>query len=348
MELQVMNVNEALAEGYRWLASSGVEEDSRNGKVLVSPEPVLTTYRFPMERVLFSPRRDANPYFHLMESLWMLSGSDEIAFPTMFNSKFKQYSDDGETQHGAYGFRWRKWFGYDQLHMISKELRRDPRSRRMVLTMWDGAAFGHRGRRGDLGQVVFNRGVDVPCNTHVYFEVKDGALNQTVCCRSNDIVWGAYGANAVHMSVLHEYVAALAGVAVGVYRQFSNNFHLYTALYSKDAETRKNLNAELEDRAINCDCNDLYRHGQVLPSTIINTPVADWEEDLAKFMMGLDASYQDSFFARCAVPMYKSWFARKSKHSDGLKELEPMRDMYDDWYVACRQWIERRAANGSN
>jgi thymidylate synthase len=52
-------------------------------------------------------------------------------------------------------------------------------------------------------------------------------LDLTVLCRSNDVVWGAYGANAVHFSVLQEYLAGRIGVDVGVMYQFSNNYHGY-------------------------------------------------------------------------------------------------------------------------
>jgi hypothetical protein len=48
-------------------------------KVLVSQTPVVTCYSAPTQRVLFSPMRDANPFFHLMEALWMLAGRDDVA-----------------------------------------------------------------------------------------------------------------------------------------------------------------------------------------------------------------------------------------------------------------------------
>src|SRR6185369_13562421 len=106
-EITVHNVNQALMEGLHWLLAVGEKEDSRNGLVLVSPVPVMTTYLRPCQRVLFSPMRDANPFFHLMEALWMLAGRDDLAWPLYFNSKFGAYSDNGVTVHGAYGHRWR-------------------------------------------------------------------------------------------------------------------------------------------------------------------------------------------------------------------------------------------------
>src|SRR5882724_1362648 len=189
MELKCRNVNAALADGIMYLRTSGITQTSRNGPVLVAPEPVLTVYRKPQERVLFSPRRDANPFFHLMEALWMLAGRNDLAWPLYFNSKFGAYSDDGVTVHGAYGDRWRVGMGFDQLIPIANELKNNPESRRCILQMWD--ATQEAGQYNDLYKAI-GGGKDVPCNTHVYFLVQDGGtLDMTVCCRSNDIILGA-------------------------------------------------------------------------------------------------------------------------------------------------------------
>lgn len=349
MEITALNVNEALSDGLEWLRTSGLREDSRNGPVIVSPEPVTTTYRFPLERVLFSPKRDANPWFHLMESLWMLAGRRDVKLPLYFNSKFGVWSDDGVNVHGAYGYRWRKMFytithnsmlQTDQLKVLADELRRNPTSRRCVLQMW---TVGQ-----DLDLAVGDKlGRDVPCNTHVYFDSKDGLLNQTVCCRSNDIIWGAYGANAVHMSILLEYVAALAGLGVGVYRQFSNNFHLYPALYQSKGQS---VERAIEELALDARINDHYQR-EVTQSPIINTPVNEWDEDLRKFLSHVDLAmdhsaaqypiFNDPFFSGCAMPMFEAWITRKEGHGTGLEELGPMFN-YPDWELACREWIERR------
>jgi hypothetical protein len=68
------NVNELWARGLHTLKTFGIESDSRAGRVLVMQTPVTSVYRNPCERVLMDPLRDANPFFHLMESLWMLAG----------------------------------------------------------------------------------------------------------------------------------------------------------------------------------------------------------------------------------------------------------------------------------
>lgn len=214
--LEVRNVHQALPLGVDLLNKYGEKRTSRNGVVYVAPWPVTTVYHCPWERVLFWPQRDANPFFHLLESMWMLAGRNDISPLVKIVKRMQNFSDDGVTQHGAYGYRWRHWFNRDQLKEIIEILDRNKDDRRCVLQMWDAEE--------DLGR----SGKDVPCNTTAAFQINGrGRLDLMVFCRSNDIIWGAYGANAVHFSFLLEYVAAAIGVPMGRYYQISCNWHGY-------------------------------------------------------------------------------------------------------------------------
>ena len=213
--IETRNAHQALPEVMRYLQHAGVRRDSRNGPVLKAPGPVTIVYERPTERVMFWEQRDANPFFHLLEALWMLCGRNDVAFPASIVGSMLNFSDGGRTLNGAYGWRWRHHFGFDQLETIAEDLRTNPDCRRQVLAMWDG--------RHDLGL----RSKDLPCNTQAYFSINDGKLDLMVCNRSNDAVWGALGANAVHFSMLQEYMAAKVRVPVGMYWQVSNNLHIY-------------------------------------------------------------------------------------------------------------------------
>lgn len=231
--IEARNVQEALPRGVRYLLRAGVREPSRDGPVLVAPGPVTTVYEHPWERVLLDPVRDANPFFHLMESVWILAGRRDPQWLDRYVRNFSaRFAEEDGQQHGAYGYRWRRHFHredhvasygvyvLDQLLEVAEMLRLDPTTRRAVLTMWDPVVDLNLPSR------------DLPCNTHVYFRAvrQEGGghrLDITVCCRSNDAVMGAYGANAVHMSIMGEVVAGLAGMRLGTYRQVSNNFHVY-------------------------------------------------------------------------------------------------------------------------
>lgn len=343
MEIIANNVNVAYSAALHWLRVAGVRETSRNGPVIVSPEPVLTTYLHPRERVLFSPLRDANPFLHLMESLWMLAGRDDVAFPAQFAAQMTKYSDDGKTLHGAYGYRWRRWFGYDQLEILAREIQLNPDTRRAVLAMWDGGEYSYEaniedfGQFGDLRQAT-SGGKDVPCNTHAYLDCRGGALNMTVMQRSGDAVWGTFGANAVHFSVLQEFMAAWVGVPVGAYRHFTNNLHLYPEVFKTD----------LFEGAEDSEGNDYYRHDCLLdvkPFPLVSVTITEWEEDLRQFLkepVNDMYDYNDKFFSTVAYPVYMAWYARKLKINSGLEWAG--RIAATDWRVACEGWINRREA----
>ena len=51
----------------------------------------------PCERVLLYPERNANPFFHLYESLWMLAGRNDVAGPARYAKNMNNYSDNGVT-----------------------------------------------------------------------------------------------------------------------------------------------------------------------------------------------------------------------------------------------------------
>src|SRR3989304_1089903 len=116
--LRVRNVHEALPLGIAMLEEFGSRGESRNGSVLVMDEPVTTVYERPRERVIFWNERDANPFFHFYEGLWMLGGRNDVKSLTRFVKRMESYSDDGKTFHGAYGYRWRNHFHFDQLAII--------------------------------------------------------------------------------------------------------------------------------------------------------------------------------------------------------------------------------------
>jgi hypothetical protein len=109
--IDVPNVRYALPAGLELLQKEGVWQQSRAGEVLVLPEPVTTIYRYPQQRVLLSPKRDANPFFHLFESLFYLAGRNDAKWLDQFVHDFSaRFAEDDGILHGSYGYRWRHHF----------------------------------------------------------------------------------------------------------------------------------------------------------------------------------------------------------------------------------------------
>lgn len=328
--IQVANVNQALAtavgmmihEKENWLDIDPRGKATREWKV-----PVATVYLRPWQRVLFSKQRDANPFFHLFESLWMLAGREDAAWLEQFSSKIGQYAESDGNFWGAYGKRWRWHFdGFDQLTRIVRLLREDPNSRRAVLAMWDPLA--------DLGTDA----KDLPCNTHVYFKLRDSKLNMLVSCRSNDLILGCYGANAVHFSVLQEWMAAQLGCGIGVYTHVSDSWHYYVDNpYAKLVQT-----TDLIERP------DYYVTGgapqQTRSINLINGGTAQWYDELLVFMTDQwheAAVYKDTFFSRVAFPMRAAWDCYKRGDFETALHLAGG-IAAPDWARASVEWLQRR------
>jgi hypothetical protein len=314
--LESNNVNNAMISGINSLLANSIIEESRNGSVIVAPYPVVSILHQPSNRVLFNPTRDANPFFHLFESLWMLAGRNDVGYVAKFVPRMRDFSDDGKTLNGAYGYRWRGAEGGDQIIEVIRQLKDDPKTRRSVISMWF---------RDDL----FSTSLDKPCNTHIYFRIVKDRLDMTVCNRSNDIIWGLYGANAVHLSMLQELIAFGVGIEVGVYRHLSNNFHMYP----------KNINY----RGIVADgVRDLYNpnlDNYVEPTSIgygLNEGIKSVETFMNDCVLFCDepssSLFKSLFILTIAQPMYKAWVTRKPEFIEGN----------NDWHTAGREWLARR------
>jgi len=360
------NVNQGLPEVLRALQHHGRSYPSRNGEVVALNEPFCISYNTPYENVLFSPLRDANPFFHFMESVWMLAGRNDVEFVSMYNRRMREYSDDGIKFHGAYGYRWRHAFGFDQLNAIKTILKDNPFDRRAVLGMW------HPGL--DLGKT----GKDFPCNTHCYFRIVEvnsvtnndpspfveRYLQMTVCNRSNDAIWGLCGANAVHFSFLHRYMAECLDVNVGELFFITNNLHVYTDQYP--------LN-KWYDLIEDCECSAYYDEitvtnlDSVTPETITRFEISSGESldfkrvgqggrlpsifkgfdrEMYTFMQQPDKVQKyTSVMLQDAQNMALAWIARKRDLSLALHICKSIQ--LPDWRHACVAWLNRHPFKGA-
>lgn len=350
--LRIRNVHRALPTALELLKISGIRRDSRNGPTFQSFSPVTTLYLQPRERVLFWPERDANPFFHFVEALWMLGGKYDVATVAYFAKNMENYSDDGDSFWGSYGRRWRIHMPgvgkpLDQLPRIAQALKTDPLDRRQVLQMWDAES--------DLSRA----GKDVPCNVTATFQVNcDGQLDMVVFNRSNDIIWGCYGANAVHFSALQEYVAFRSGYPVGTYTQVSVNWHGYEAtfqpLYDKFLNTALDITPGTTDLGPVIMRSCPYEDGLVKPYPMISkgTDPDDWDANIHQLFKfkgkaPTEGRWADPFFTDVAIPILRAHDAYKTGVADArfenaLKVLESCHA--SDWKMACSEWIMRRYA----
>lgn len=368
MHLQTRNVNTGFRDVITAITEHAEKRPSRNGNTLTINEPVTITYSRPKERVLFNKARDANPFFHVYEAMWMLAGRRDLAPLLYFVKDFGKYSDDGKTLNGAYGYRWRhigNWANkdLDQLDYLVEHIRQNPDSRRAVLTMWniDDDLKKIDGRPSRYG---FSR--DVCCNLCVMFSIRDKdwinrevehktampcrgtkqILDMTVVNRSNDAIWGTLGANYVHFTFLQEYMAARIGVEVGVYNHFTNNLHAYENNWKPD-EWLKNSHVQDYGFHIGAGSNPHY---EFPASSNLFIPLVTvqqaFEEEVKQFteqawQPGLQLHWREPFFREVAVPMMLAYAEYKRNRLDAAINLAS-EIKADDWRFACVQWLQVR------
>ncbi len=340
--ISARNVNDAWALAKILLSNTHVVRPSRVGEVWEYPEPVTTHYWRPLERVLFDPLRNCNPVFHFMEGLWMLAGRNDVKWISWFNQRMKEFSDDGVQFHGAYGYRWRRHFDMDggaeedfpdQLSKVVRLLRNNHDERRAVLQMWDPVA--------DLDRPGYK---DLPCNLSACFKIRDGKLTMTVMCRSNDIVWGCYGANSVHMSMMMEYVAARVGVPVGSYWQISDSWHAYTERWDKYGGN--NFAVPVDPYA-----EEMVVRPDSVTFGLKPYPMVDdsgtWDSDLQNWMEDpMCRSVTNGFFPRVATPLLVAWNQYKRKNFEEAA-MAASECAAADWRLAAVRWIARNASRTS-
>jgi hypothetical protein len=339
--IHARNVQQALPKAIGYMELNAAERDSRNGPVLIAPGPVTTVYTHPNERVLFWAMRDANPFFHLYESLWMLAGRNDLKPLLKYAKQMAAYSDDGTTLHGAYGHRWRSaWDPLDQLRIIARRLQKDPNDRRCVLQMWDAMC--------DLD----HNGKDVPCNTTATFQRGPGGeLHLVVFNRSNDIIWGCYGANAVHFSFLLEYMAHWIGCPVGTYSQVSVNWHAYKDVYEKYRSLPKVAFDAIYSTRGRVD--DPYRDELVEHLPIDCKFIDATDAQINRILMHVDNDFSrpqrmgSSLWGDTLLTVLYAHHLYKRGGDDRFDTaLEVLSRGYvfqkSDWVLAAREWIERR------
>lgn len=175
--------------------------------------------RDPRQRWIGSRSPALNPAFAIAEVLWIVTGRNDSDFLNYFNPSYPSFAGEGSIYDGAYGFRLRQHFGFDQLERAYLALRANETSRQVVLQIWDP--------RVDLPKETGTpSSTDVPCNVVAILKVRNRRLEWTQIMRSNDLFRGLPH-NIVQFTSLQEIFAGWLGVELGTYNHFSDSLHLY-------------------------------------------------------------------------------------------------------------------------
>jgi hypothetical protein len=164
----------------------------------------------------------------------------------------------------------------------------------------------------------------------------------TVFNRSNDLIWGALGANVVHFSMLQEYMACCLGVEVGMYHQVSNNMHVYLNNFKPDEWVPTELRqlAQVYGPA---------QYPRLGPKLLVNKQQFDKEvSDIVAAASGHGDGWgykcQEPWLQTVACPMLMAFYYHKRRDYEAAFEvLEQVQA--DDWRIAGHTWLQKRRDN---
>jgi hypothetical protein len=186
-----------------------------------------------------------------------------------------------------------------------------------------------------------------PCNLIALFRIVDDRLTMTIFNRSNDLIWGCCGANAVHFPIMQEYIAGKLGIPLGGYWQVSNNLHLYLSHIDK---MRKRIDTKdfislgicqyLNDTGVYEDSQKLMAHPEAFDDDLKQT--MEYIDLLHEDVEGYDGNIANPFLRCTVLPMARAHYLYKcDQMDDALDEISKVEAA--DWKRAGHEWLERRA-----
>jgi len=163
----------------------------------------------------------------LRELLWYLSGEDHIRNLRQHTKIWDAWADADGNLDTAYGHYWRHFPSatkdetgqwrvreVDQIRYVIDTLKRDPSSRRLVVTAWEP------------GNAISSK--LPPCHYTFAFHAVDGLLNCHLHQRSGDIALGI-PFNMAAYAALTQMIAQEVGMGLGFFAHSIVDAHIYTA-----------------------------------------------------------------------------------------------------------------------
>lgn len=153
------------------------------------------------------------------EMLWFVSGARDLTWLQQHTKVWDAFVESDGRLAAAYGWRWRKAFGRDQLWKALRALHRDSSSRQIVVATWDARRDG-----------LTNQGLvkNVPCITQWTANVIAGRLNLAVDVRSNDMMLGCPH-DVAGFTLLAHMLANAVDAEPGVLSYRVAHAHIYSA-----------------------------------------------------------------------------------------------------------------------
>jgi thymidylate synthase len=167
--------------------------------------PLLTTKKLHLKSIIY-------------ELLWFLRGDTNVEYLHEHGVRiWDEWADASGDLGPVYGRQWRSWptpdgGSIDQMANVVAEIRRNPSSRRLIVTAWNPA-------ENDCMALS-------PCHCLFQFYVADGALSCQLYQRSADVFLGV-PFNIASYALLTLMVAQVTGLKPGAFIHSFGDTHLY-------------------------------------------------------------------------------------------------------------------------
>ena len=167
--------------------------------------PLLTTKKVHLKSIIY-------------ELLWFLQGDTNVRYLREHGvTIWDEWADANGELGPVYGYQWRSWptpeGGHiDQITQVLQELRRNPDSRRLIVSAWNVA---------DIPKMKL-----APCHAFFQFYVADGRLSCQLYQRSADLFLGV-PFNIASYALLTLMVAQVCGLQPGEFVHTFGDTHLY-------------------------------------------------------------------------------------------------------------------------
>lgn len=341
--------NDLYIETLREIRDFGSPVSSR-GLATKEIRPVMIVFNSPRERFLFTPGRKLHPFFLVMESIWILGGRGDTDFISYYLKNILQFSDGKKEFNAPYGKRMRAFnchrsnddsktiSSIDQFKNAYLYLSKDPETRHALMTFWNP----------NFDNIGANT-IDRPCNVSQHFLIRDGKLDLTIFCRSNDINLGLFNANIVQFSVILETMAMLLDIPIGKQIHFIDSLHYYI----DDSITERVLSSEFPSNNfynfIKPSCK--FAFDEITPEQ----KMSDFNADLFDFFMaeekirkGEDCSFfleKIKFnYLRDALLLARSFFLYKEKkYLDSAIVLSLLQ--FEDIFISATEFVARKISS---
>ena len=198
--------------------------------------PLLTTKKVHLKSIIY-------------ELLWFIAGDTNVKYLQDHGvTIWDEWADENGDLGPVYGHQWRSWPApdgrtIDQLSMVIDTIRRNPDSRRMLVTAWNPA---------EVDKMALP-----PCHCLFQFYVADGKLSCQLYQRSADVFLGV-PFNIASYALLTMMIAQVCGLEPGEFVHTTGDTHIYRNHFEQVATQLSREPRPLPRMRLNPDVKSLF------------------------------------------------------------------------------------------